>query len=132
MDRASRIDAVATGVGAGFMLLATALVLGLPQLGQVAGFFGVMPSGQSAVALVELTLWVGIGVVVTWAFIAAGMDYREVREWRRRELNRKAAEITLGALGFALLGLGLWHLTAGAVHPGSVHQALALVAQARS
>ena len=114
------------------MLLATALVLGLPQLGQVAGFFGQVPSGQSAVALVVLTLWVGIGVVVTWAFIAAGMDYREVREWRRRELNRKAAEITLGALGFALLGLGLWHLTAGAVHPGSVHQALALVAQARS
>ena len=132
MDRANRIDAVATGVGAGFMLLATALVLGLPQLGQVAGFFGVMPSGQSAVALVELTLWIGIGVVVAWAFIAAALDYGDMREWKRRELNRKVAEIVLGGIGFALLGLGLWHLTAGAVHPGSMHQALALVAQARS
>lgn len=113
------------------MLLATASVLGAPQLGQVAGFFGVAPSVGSAAELVVLTLWVGIGVVVGWAFIAAGMDYREVREWRRRELNRKSAEIALGALGFALLGLALWHLTSGAVHPGSVHEALALVAQAR-
>ena len=132
MPRANRIDAVATGVGAGFMLLVTAFVLGLPEWAQVAGFFGQVPSGQSAVELVVLALWVGIGVVVGWAFVAAALDYREVREWRRRELNRKAAEVALGGIGFALLGLALWHMTAGAVHPGSVHEALALVAQARS
>ena len=132
MDRANRIDAVATGVGAGFMLLMTALVLGLPRPGQAAAFFGQVPSGQSAVELVVLVLWIGIGVAVAWGFVAAALDYREVREWKRRELNRKAAEIALGGIGFALLGLALWHLAGGAVHPGSVHEALALVAQARS
>lgn len=131
MTRASRMDAIVTGIGGACLLLATAGIIGMPQLGVAAAFFGQVPSVQSEIEMVVLVLWIGIGAMVAWGLVAASLDYGDIRRWRRREINRRAAEIALGAVGFALLGLALHQVAAGGVHPGSVHAALALVAQSR-
>ncbi len=111
-----------------FFMWVLAMTVGLPQVMAAAKFFGVLPSPESANALIDCALWLAFaGLALYGLFSMLGMTHRTWTMRRREHL----AEITFGGLGFGLLCLGLVHGGGAGVHPGAIHEALNLVRSAK-
>lgn len=127
--RDRRTEMAITGFCAGIIALSALAVLGLPNFGLAATFFGIIPTPRSASALVVLTIWLLVAAAIAWVLLMAGLETVDrvdrVQGHRRHELAERLGQVALGSVGFGLLALVLVHQPA--VHPGSVHEALALV-----